>query len=443
MSAPVRRSVVDNRFNRNMQTILHQCQAFIGKAILPIFFAVATATPLAARQQLLLDSGWRFHLDEVDGNSAVAPPGLPVTQWVWLADDNATNDAATMAAPGLDTSSWANVTIGTDVFNGRVGYAWFRSTLIAAQLPYQPVTIYFSGVDDNAWVYLNGVLIAQHQGWSQPFSVSLLNPAWIAGGTNVLAVAVQNTGGPGGLYAAVLLQSATPQIQPPGIPVTQWLWQADTNAPADSATMAATNLDTSSWQTALIGQDVFNGVAGSAWFRANLDGLVSPARPLALHFLAVADNAAIYLNGILLGRHTGGSQPFDLPVPNSAWSAAGPDILAVAVQTTGGPGGLLEPIIVQSGNQVPPPGIPVGQWLWLADSNAPGDAATMTTTDLEANQPDGQIQFIVGNQNVGRKNLEVVGYTQDRQAGTVHIGVWQKKTHITRASNASMHPAFG
>lgn len=365
-----------------MQTTFHRCQAFLGKIILPILFSVATATPLAARQQQLLDAGWRFHLNEVDGNSAVAPPGLPVTQWVWLADDNATNDAATMAAPGLDTSGWTNFTIGTDVFSGRVGYAWFRSTLTAATLPYQPVTIYFSGVDDNAWVYLNGVLIGQHQGWSQPFSVSPLNPAWIAGGTNVLAVAVQNTGGPGGIYAAVLLQSATPQIQPPGIPVTQWLWQADTNAPADSATMAATNLDTSAWPTALISQDVFDGAAGSAWFRATLDGLVTPARPLALHFMAVADNAAIYLNGILLGRHAGGSQPFDLPVPNSAWSAAGPNVLAVAVQNTGGPGGLLEPVIVQSGNQVPPPGIPVDKWLWLADSNAPGDAASMTATNL-------------------------------------------------------------
>ena len=52
-----------------------------------------------------------------------------MTHWVWMADDNATNDAATMAAPGLDTSTWTNVTVGTDVFGGRLGYAWFRSAI--------------------------------------------------------------------------------------------------------------------------------------------------------------------------------------------------------------------------------------------------------------------------------------------------------------------------
>jgi beta-galactosidase len=351
--------------------------------VLSAIFCPLIATPVAARQHEMLDAGWRFHLYEADGNSSVAPPGVAVTQWVWITDDNATNDADTMAAPGLDTSTWTNVSIGTDVFNGRQGFAWFRATIIASKLSYQPAAIYFSGVDDNAWVYLNGVLIGQHQGWSQAFSISSFSSTWIKGGTNVLAVAVQNTGGPGGISAAVLLQSASPQVQPSGIPVAQWIWQKDINAPNDSATMAATNLDASSWQTAFIGQDVFNDTAGSAWFRTTLDGIASSARPLTLHFLGVNDNTTIYLNGILLGQHVGNSQPFDISVPDAAWSTAGPNILAVAVQDTGGPGGLMEPVILQSGNQVPPPGIPVAQWIWLADSDAPGDAATMAANTLD------------------------------------------------------------
>jgi hypothetical protein len=237
-----------------MPASLHPARVVARIALLSALLGGMTERFATARQTQCLDAHWRFHLNEVDGNSAVAPPGLPLTQWVWIADNNATNDAVTMAAPGLDTATWTNVTVGTDVFNGRVGYAWFRTILLASQLPYRPAAIYFGNVDDNAWVYLNGVLIGQHFGWGQPFTVSLLNPAWIAGGTNVLAVAVQNTGGPGGIYAPVLLQSAAPQIQPPGIPVTQWIWQADSNAPNDWATMTATNLDTSAWQPAAIGQ---------------------------------------------------------------------------------------------------------------------------------------------------------------------------------------------
>ncbi len=366
-----------------MPASLHPARVVARIALLSALLGGMTERSATARQTQCLDAHWRFHLNEVDGNSAVAPPGLPLTQWVWIADNNATNDAVTMAAPGLDTATWTNVTVGTDVFNGRVGYAWFRTILLASQLPYRPAAIYFGNVDDNAWVYLNGVLIGQHFGWGQPFTVSLLNPAWIAGGTNVLAVAVQNTGGPGGIYAPVLLQSAAPQIQPPGIPVTQWIWQADSNAPNDWATMTATNLDTSAWQPAAIGQDVFNGTPGAGWFRASLDGLAATNRPLTLHFLSVADAATIYLNGILLGQHVGGSQPFDLAIPNAAWSATGPNILAMAVKSAGGSGGLMEPVLLQSGSLVPPPGIPVTQWIWQADSNAPNDWATMTATNLD------------------------------------------------------------
>jgi beta-galactosidase len=350
--------------------------------LIAFLLGLAAAAPAAARQAQLLDAGWRFHLNEVDGNSSVSPPGLAVSQWVYIFDNNATSDAATMAAPGLDTSTWTNTTTGTDIFNGTAGYAWYRTTIVASNLSFQPVAIYFADVDDNGWVYLNGVLVGQHTGWGQPFTISPLTPAWISGGTNVLAVAVQNTGGIGGIMGAALLQSASPQAQPPGIPVTQWLWLADTNAPNDAATMTAPNPSAASWQTALIGQDVFNDTAGAGWFRTTLDGLATPGRPLTLHFLGVADNAAVYLNGALLGRHAGSAQPFDINVPNAAWSASGPNILAVAVQATGGAGGLMLPVLLQSGSQVPPPGLPVTQWNWLADNNAPGDAATMAAANL-------------------------------------------------------------
>ncbi|HWY77052.1 MAG TPA: glycoside hydrolase family 2 TIM barrel-domain containing protein, partial [Verrucomicrobiae bacterium] len=343
---------------------------------------VPTADAQNARQRQLLDSAWRFHLNEVDGSSNLSPPGTPITQWIWIADDNAPNDAATMAAPGLNTSNWTNVTIGTDVFNGRVGYAWFRSTIVASSSA-TPIAINFEGVDDNGTVYLNGTLIGQHQGYSQPFSVSPLSPAWIPGGTNVLAVAVQNTGGPGGITLPVLLQYQTgPQSEPPGIPVTQWVWLADNNATNDAATMTATNLDTSSWSNATIGQDVFNGRIGYAWFRASLDGLASSARPLALHFVEVDDNATVYLNGILIGEHSGFSEGFDMAPLDFAWSSNGPNVLAIAVQNIAGAGGLIGPVLLQSGNSVPPPGVPLTQWLWLSDSNAPSDASTMAATNL-------------------------------------------------------------
>ena len=328
------------------------------------------------RTRQLLDDAWRFHLNELDGNTTVNPGGASITQWVWIADDNAPNDAPIMAAPGLDTSTWTNVTVGTDVFNNRVGYAWFRSVILPNGSAARPLTLHFLNVDDNATVYLNGLLVGQHIGWGQPFDITL-DPAWVNNATNYLAVAVQNTGGPGGIYGGVTLQAGL-QLQPPGAPVTQWLWIADDNAPNDAVTMADPGLDTSTWTNTTIGQDVFNGRVGAAWFRATLDPIALSGRPLSLHFLSVDDNATIFLNGAWLGSHTGSAQSFDISPLDGAWNSNGPNVLAIAVQNTGGAGGILGSVLLQSGSQIQPPGASVAQWVWLADDNATNDAPIMT-----------------------------------------------------------------
>lgn len=186
----------------------------------------------AARDRTLLDADWRFHLGEVSGY-VLASPGIPVTQWIWIADATAPNDAGVMAAPGLNTSGWSNITVGTDVFNGSQGAAWYRATLTNLASAIRPVTLRFLGVDDDATVYLNGHLVGQHSGWSDAFDLAI-DPAWIASGTNVLAVAVANSGGgAGGIMDAVLLQTGA-DAPPPGAPVAQWRWIADDNAAQDA-----------------------------------------------------------------------------------------------------------------------------------------------------------------------------------------------------------------
>ena len=174
----------------NVNNIAFRLEAALLAALVFCFSAHAQQ----GRQRQLLDAGWRFHLNEVDGNSALTVAGIPVTQWLCMANDNATNDAAIMAAPGLDTSAWTNVTVGNRRFGGRTG-------LRLASVHYRRLKFALSAggvllcgdVDDNGTAYLNGALIGQHQGWGQPFKISDLGPAWINGGTNDLAVAVQNT----------------------------------------------------------------------------------------------------------------------------------------------------------------------------------------------------------------------------------------------------------
>jgi len=168
---------------------------------LTIAGSLGMAVPAAAqqnngRQRLSLDAGWRFKLVP----TATLDKKILVANWTW-----------TPALPGeiggasrLDESkhTWQPATLGQDVFNNQPGYVWYRTTL--PPLAGIGRTLHFRGVDDNAVVYLNGKRLASHEGWDQPFDVSL-DSAWNSAGENHLLVQVQNTGGGGYIWDGVAL----------------------------------------------------------------------------------------------------------------------------------------------------------------------------------------------------------------------------------------------
>jgi len=116
----------------------------------------------------------------------------------WQADDAAPGDAAKFAAPSLDTTGpdWHDANGAMDVFNGRLGWVWYRTTL--PQWPGPHRRLYFNSIDDSGDVFLNGKQIATNIGINAQATVSL-DSAWNEKGPNVLAVAVQNTAGPGNI----------------------------------------------------------------------------------------------------------------------------------------------------------------------------------------------------------------------------------------------------
>ncbi len=149
----------------------------------------------------------------------------------WQADDQAPSDAAAQAAPGLDTSgpAWADADTTTDVFGGgRIGWAWFRAVLPNVPGPHR--RIYFHSIDDFGTVYLNGKQIGDPVGLNSDKTLSL-DSAWREGGPNVLAVAVQNTGGPGGITGEVRLEAGLED----GTPITGWKMHGGIAYPAYSA----------------------------------------------------------------------------------------------------------------------------------------------------------------------------------------------------------------
>lgn len=131
----------------------------------------------------------------------------------------------------LTALHWDPVKIGADPFHQRYGFGWFRAILepgkFGAPTGEAPrnLTLHFEGVDDNATVFVNGKRLLTHRGYGEPFDIPVAE-VWQAGQPNTILVLVENTGGPGGLYAPIWLESPKPEEAPaeaePGFDDSRW-----------------------------------------------------------------------------------------------------------------------------------------------------------------------------------------------------------------------------
>ena len=134
--------------------------------------------------------GWRFHLDpQRDGHHRKwYEPAFDDGEWNAIAIEQA------WQAAGYDY----------------IGVSWYRRTI---DLPPEPrhlaVDLHFGGVDESAWVWLNGVYIGQHDvgpsGWNQPFRLDITHEIrW--GQPNQLTVRAMNTAHAGGIWKPVTVE---------------------------------------------------------------------------------------------------------------------------------------------------------------------------------------------------------------------------------------------
>ncbi len=180
----------------------------IPRAALPLTLTFAALAGSAAqsqdspRQRLNFNENWRFH----KGEFADAKPlgtGYALEKWRWKSGDAIADLTSDTAGDG-----WQDAATGDNVFSGKVGFAWFRTTLKPSPTP---TALQFASVDDNATVYLNGQKLSDHRGWSAPFSVEI-GDSWKANAPNELAILVENTAGDGGIMGAAGVQIGAPIV---------------------------------------------------------------------------------------------------------------------------------------------------------------------------------------------------------------------------------------
>ena len=255
-------------------------------------------------------------LDQIDRKGVSGPVTLDagaaqsvdINKFRWQADDRGVRDARRKAAPGLDTSGadWQDATTSTDVFQGRLGFAWFRAVLPDIPGPHR--RIHFRSIDDNGQIFLNGRRIASDIGINADADVSL-DAAWQEGGPNVLAVSVENTAGGGGMNGAVTLQGVSQ-----GPAVSGWKMRGGVVLPVEAV-----------WRPFAA-----PAVGGSpAFYRttfAYAPPLPSGPHPVLRVLPGGLSRGFIWLNGHNLGRYPETSDVAGLYLPE-CWMQAGRNTL--------------------------------------------------------------------------------------------------------------------
>jgi len=165
---------------------------------------------------------WPFHRDNVslraredyDHDVAVIQTiPLPKDGWRFKLDPERRGHRTQWFEPAFDDSAWDTISIEQAWQKAGyeyIGVTWYRRTI---ELPEKPdctaVDIHFKGVDESAWIWLNGMYIGQHdigpEGWNKPFTLDISKEArW--GQANQITVRAMNTAHAGGIWCPVQIE---------------------------------------------------------------------------------------------------------------------------------------------------------------------------------------------------------------------------------------------
>lgn len=138
---------------------------------------------------------------------------LPTDGWRFKTDPKAEGHLQKWFEPAFDDSSWTPIQIGTpweDQGQTYDGVAWYRGSFT---LPAKPqalaVEMAFGGVDEIAWVWINGQYVGQHDlgtdGWDKPFALDVTKELkW--GEKNQITVRVYDSAYAGGIWKPVQIE---------------------------------------------------------------------------------------------------------------------------------------------------------------------------------------------------------------------------------------------
>ena len=272
-------------------------------ALLTAFLAMlAPAMPalgrsLPPRQVQSLDGIWQIK----PAAPTLLSHTMAVAAWQWKTSNLGTHEPPTTLPANLNSGAWHRYTIGADVFNGKVGYAWFQAKL--PHLSASHVMLQFTGVRTRALVFLNGKMLTDHRGGYLWFEVAVPNA--VSRNSNTLTILVHNPGQKGATMGNVTLGAYALQS-----------FAANPTCVADAA---------NGFKPVLVPNDFVvqgkfdpnaNGSHGylpvyPVWYRRTFTiPAAAEGHIVQLRFGGVMSGAVVYVNGKYVGEHADGYAPF-------------------------------------------------------------------------------------------------------------------------------------
>ncbi|RYG20940.1 DUF4982 domain-containing protein, partial [bacterium] len=235
--------------------------------------------------------------------------------WTWRRARSASEAVPT------DESGWQTAT-REDVFGGRPGFAWFRTTLPSMR-PDSRRVLHFEAIDDNATVWVNGTRMIHHEGWNEPFDVPLKD-VWRTDGPNEVFVLVENQGGGGGIQAPSSLRvPAAPTVSPESTATYNDRGWRTVHLPHDYVVEGTFDPQADTGHGSL--------PTPTAWYRKTFTlPKTYKGKSVWIDFDGVYRDSTVYLNGKKLGNHPCGyyGARYDL---TTALNYGGKNVLAVHV----------------------------------------------------------------------------------------------------------------
>jgi len=131
----------------------------------------------------VLDSRFKVDPDDMGVSLRYYQPDFNDSDWTW-------------ASPG---DFWEN-----QGYPDYDGFAWYRMWFNASKVSEgKDVWVWFGGIDDDAWIYVNGHFVTERKGVFKPIALNVTD--FVRPGLNLIAVRARDVGGTGGIYRGVLV----------------------------------------------------------------------------------------------------------------------------------------------------------------------------------------------------------------------------------------------